>query len=646
MSFPPTDPAGPGARPGRLGVGVVGAGRVGAVLASALRGVGHAVVGATAVSAESRDRVDALLPGVPVLGIEEVVERAELVLLTVPDDVLAELVRGLADLGRWQPGQLVVHTSGRYGTEVLAPARAAGAITLAIHPAMTFTGTSLDISRLTGCPFAVTAAAPVLPIAQALVVEIGGEPVVLAEEDRPVYHAALAHGANHLVTLVAQAERTLAAAGLTEPGAYLAPLLSAALDGAVRSGEQSLTGPVVRGDAGTVEAHLAALGGLGEELTDVVDTYRHLARATTRRALTTGRLAEAPAARLLDVLAAGDSESGPGGPAAAASAAGAGAGPRTTAEPGTTASAGTTAEARPPAAGAPAVGAPATPLEPVVVRSRTELRAALAALPGTRALVMTMGALHDGHLALVREARARASHVVVSIYVNPLQFGPGEDFEAYPRDLDADVALLAREGVDLVLAPSDEEAYPAEPLVRIDPGPVAGVLEGRTRPGHFAGVLQIVAKVLNLVRPDVAVFGEKDAQQLALVRTLVRDLDLGVEIVGVPIRREEDGLAMSSRNAYLSAQERRRALALSRALAAGRDAGAAGGGAADVLRAAEAVLGSAEGVEVDYLALVDPDTFLPLDEGAVGAGLLAVAARVGTTRLIDNMTVDLRGPRP
>jgi pantoate--beta-alanine ligase len=625
VSIPPTDSAGPGARPGRLGVGVVGAGRVGAVLASALRGAGHAVVGATAVSAESRDRVDALLPGVPVLGIEEVVERAELVLLTVPDDVLADLVRGLADLGRWQPGQLVVHTSGRYGTEVLAPAGAAGAITLAIHPAMTFTGTSLDIARLTGCPFAVTAASPVLPIAQALVVEIGGEPVVLAEEDRPVYHAALAHGANHLVTLVAQAERTLAAAGLAEPGTYLAPLLSAALDGAVRAGEQGLTGPVVRGDAGTVQAHLAALGGLGEELADVAETYRHLARATARRALATGRLGEVPAARLLDVLATGDGSDV--GDRVSGQAAGA------PVEGGRTA-AGTTAEGM------------VTPLEPVVVQTRTELRAALAALPGTLALVMTMGALHDGHLALVREARSRAEHVVVSIYVNPLQFGPGEDLDAYPRDLDADVALLAHEGVDLVFAPSDDEAYPAEPLVRIDPGPVAGVLEGRTRPGHFAGVLQIVAKVLNLVRPDVAVFGQKDAQQLALVRTLVRDLDLGVEIVGVPIRREGDGLAMSSRNAYLSAGERRRALALSRALTAGREAAADGGAVADVRRAAEEVLDSAEGVEVDYLALVDPDTFLPLDEGVTGAGLLAVAARVGTTRLIDNMTVDLQGTRP
>jgi len=618
--------------------------------------VGHAVVGATAVSAESRDRVDALLPGVPVLEIEEVVERAELVLLTVPDDVLADLVRGLADLGRWQPGQLVVHTSGRYGTEVLAPAGAAGAITLAIHPAMTFTGTSLDISRLTGCPFAVTAAGPVLPIAQALVVEIGGEPVVVAEEDRPVYHAALAHGANHLVTLVAQAERVLEAAGLEAPGTYLAPLLSAALDGAVRSGEQGLTGPVVRGDVGTVESHLAALDGLGEQLADAADTYRHLARATTRRALATGRLSEAPAARLLDALASrssvdsrGSADADPGTTTGAGSAVGdpgtvAGSDFRTTAHAAFAAG----RRAAPAGVGAqPSSGTDAaTPIEPVVVRTRAELRAALGALPGSRALVMTMGALHEGHLTLVREARSRADHVVVSIYVNPLQFGPGEDFEAYPRDLDADVSLLAHEGVDLVFAPSDEEAYPADPLVRIDPGPVAGVLEGRTRPGHFAGVLQIVAKVLNLVRPDVAVFGQKDAQQLALVRTLVRDLDLGVQIVGVPIRREGDGLAMSSRNAYLSPDERRRALTLSRALAAGRDAAGAGGTATQVRQAAVDVLESADGVEVDYLALVDPDTFLPLDGRAAGTGLLAVAARVGTTRLIDNMTVDLQGTRP
>nr|WP_226925464.1 pantoate--beta-alanine ligase [Georgenia thermotolerans] len=306
--------------------------------------------------------------------------------------------------------------------------------------------------------------------------------------------------------------------------------------------------------------------------------------------------------------------------------------------------------AAPAPAGAPVVpgGTPAadvdaaTPLEPVLARTRAELAAALRSLGGTRALVMTMGALHEGHLSLVRAAQARADHVVVSVYVNPLQFGPGEDFEAYPRDLEADVALLARAGVDVVFAPTDAEAYPAEPLVRVDPGPVATVLEGRTRPGHFAGVLQIVCKVLNLVRPDLAVFGQKDAQQLALVRTMVRDLDLGVEIVGVPIRREPDGLAMSSRNAYLGPAERERALALSKALRAGAEAAEAG--AAAVVTAARGVLDAAEGVDLDYLALVDPDTFLPLADTATGPGLLAVAASVGGTRLIDNTTVQL-GPR-
>ncbi|QDC26790.1 pantoate--beta-alanine ligase [Georgenia yuyongxinii] len=284
-----------------------------------------------------------------------------------------------------------------------------------------------------------------------------------------------------------------------------------------------------------------------------------------------------------------------------------------------------------------------TPLEPVLTHTGEELAAVLGSLTGTRALVMTMGSLHEGHLSLVREAQARADHVVVSIYVNPLQFGPGEDFEAYPRDLEADLALLARAGVDVVFAPSDAEMYPTRPLVRIDPGPVATVLEGRTRPGHFAGVLQVVAKVLNLVRPDLTVFGEKDAQQLALVRTLVRDLDLGVEIVGVPIRREADGLAMSSRNAYLSPGERASALALVGALRAGADA--ADRGSEAVLTAARAVLEAADGVALDYVALVDPKTFLPLDDGAhTGPGLLAVAARVGSTRLIDNLTVQL-GPR-
>jgi predicted short-subunit dehydrogenase-like oxidoreductase (DUF2520 family) len=307
-------------RPGRLGVGVVGAGRVGAVLGSALRATGHAVVGASGISEASRDRIDALLPGVPVLEVPQVVERAELVLLAVPDDALPGLVRGLADVGAWQPGQIVVHTSGRYGAAVLDPARAAGAIPLAIHPAMTFTGTSLDLSRLEGSTFAVTGPTPVLPIGQALVVEIGGEPVVVAEESRGLYHAALAHGANHLVVLVAQAAQALEAAGVEQPGRVLAPLLSAALDGATRAADRgaesgtggaagaisALTGPVSRGDVGTVVEHLAALRALAatSDAADVPPSYVALSRGAAVRARASGRIDGSAEKAVLDALAA------------------------------------------------------------------------------------------------------------------------------------------------------------------------------------------------------------------------------------------------------------------------------------------------------------------------------------------------------
>lgn len=314
--------------PGRLGVGVVGAGRVGAVLGSALRAAGHGVVGASGISPDSRERIATMLPGVPTLEVPQVVERAELVLLTVPDDALADLVAGLARLGAWQAGQIVVHTAGALGTDVLAPARAAGAIPLAIHPAMTFTGTSLDLGRLVGCTFAVTGPTPVLPIGQALVVEVGGEPVVVAEADRPLYHAALAHGANHLVVLVAQAAQALVAAGVETPDRVLEPLLSAALDSALRAagtvggraGEGArgtvgavagLTGPVVRGDARTVAAHLrelAALAGREPDAADLPGSYRVLARSATTRALAGGRIGLDQAQQLLDVLSDGTGE--------------------------------------------------------------------------------------------------------------------------------------------------------------------------------------------------------------------------------------------------------------------------------------------------------------------------------------------------
>lgn len=280
------------------------------MLGSALRAAGHAVVGASAVSQASRDRADALLPGVPVLEIPRVVERSELVLLTVPDDALPDLVAGLAATGAWQPGQLVVHTSGRYGWRVLEATVPAGAIPLALHPAMTFTGTSLDLVRLNDCCFGVSAPTPVLPIAQALVVEMGAEPVVVAEEVRPLYHAALAHGANHLVTLVAQALQLLRTAGIEPADRVLGPLLSAALDNALQRGDGALTGPVARGDAGTVAAHLEALRADGTP--DLPGAYRAMARATADRALATGRLQAGAAEALLAALAEnGAADAGP-----------------------------------------------------------------------------------------------------------------------------------------------------------------------------------------------------------------------------------------------------------------------------------------------------------------------------------------------
>lgn len=271
-------------------------------------------------------------------------------------------------------------------------------------------------------------------------------------------------------------------------------------------------------------------------------------------------------------------------------------------------------------------------MEPQVVKTREELRAALAKLPGRLGLVMTMGALHDGHLSLVKEAKKHADHVMVTVFVNPTQFAPGEDFDKYPRDLDADLKAVAKVGADLVFAPAANEMYPGEAAVTINPGPTATVLEGKTRPTHFAGVLLVVHKMFNLTGADVAVFGQKDAQQLALIRQMVRDLDMPIQIVGAPIVRGEDGLALSSRNAYLSDVEHQQALALSGALKAGKQASNSGASASQIKQAARSVLENA-GVRIDYVELVDPTTFQSVEaEEAV----LALAAYVGNTRLIDN----------
>lgn len=277
-----------------------------------------------------------------------------------------------------------------------------------------------------------------------------------------------------------------------------------------------------------------------------------------------------------------------------------------------------------------------------VEHDRTGLDAALADQPGRRAVVMTMGALHDGHLSLVRHARTLAEHVVVTVFVNPLQFGPGEDLDRYPRDLPGDLAALASllGPDDAVFAPSAQEMYPAGlPAVRVSAGPLGTVLEGAARPGHLDGVLTVVLKLLHRTRPDVAVFGAKDAQQVACVRAMVRDLDLPVQIVEAPTVRETDGLARSSRNAYLAPADRTRALALHRALTAGAAAADAGRPAGEVVAAAHAVLAAAVD-SVDYVALVD-DGFTPVPQDAHGPARLLVAARVAGTRLIDNAAVRL-----
>jgi pantoate--beta-alanine ligase len=306
----------------------------------------------------------------------------------------------------------------------------------------------------------------------------------------------------------------------------------------------------------------------------------------------------------------------------------------------------------------------------IVATNRGELADARAKMTGTVAVVMTMGALHDGHEALIRAAAEQADEVLVTLFVNPFQFGPNEDFDRYPRALDADLAVCARNGVGVVFAPSVNDMYPhGQPSVRVDPGPLGEILEGASRPGFFHGVLTVVLKLLHLTRPDFAFFGEKDYQQLTLVRRMVRDTDLPVHIVGVPTVREPDGLALSSRNRYLDPAQRRTALALWAALAAGVRAGngpdgagvsdsggpdagrvrggggsealpaggvRAGSGPDAVLAAARAALGT--GVELDYLALTDPE--LGPAPGS-GTARLLIAARVGSTRLIDNTSLEI-----
>jgi pantoate--beta-alanine ligase len=282
-------------------------------------------------------------------------------------------------------------------------------------------------------------------------------------------------------------------------------------------------------------------------------------------------------------------------------------------------------------------------ITPIVARTRDEFQAARDKLTeGDVAVVMTMGALHDGHATLIRTARKRAAHVIVTIFLNPLQFGPREDLARYPRTFDSDLEICRKAGVDVIFHPTPDVIYQdGDPGVRISAGPLGNVLEGQARPGHFDGMLTVVAKLLHLARADSAYYGQKDAQQLLLIRRMVRDLDFPVDVVSVPTVREPDGLAMSSRNTYLTPSDREAALCLSRALKAGAEAAPEGPSA--IRRAARSVLVSEPLALIDYLVLVHPSTLEDVPEWYRGEALLAVAGRVGTTRLIDNTPI-LVGP--
>ncbi|NLU77352.1 DUF2520 domain-containing protein [Micromonospora sp. HNM0581] len=295
---PPVAPA--QATPAVLTVGVIGAGRVGATLGAALAAAGHRVVAASGTSGASRARLALLLPRVPCRPAVEVARSAtDLLLIAVPDDALSGVVAGLVADGALRPGQVVAHTSGAHGLAVLEPASSTGARPLALHPAMTFAGTPDDLGRLPGISYGVSVPADLRPLAARLVVDLGGVPEWIAEADRPLYHAALAHGANHLVTLVNEAAGLLRDAGVGQPEKVLAPLLRAALENALRLGDDALTGPVSRGDAGTVRRHLARLTGAAPE---VVDVYVVLARRTADRAVAAGRIRAIDVAPVLDVL--------------------------------------------------------------------------------------------------------------------------------------------------------------------------------------------------------------------------------------------------------------------------------------------------------------------------------------------------------
>lgn len=288
----------------RLGIGIIGCGKVGATIGAAWREAGHAIIGVSATSTQSLQRAEEMLPGVPVLPPDEVADRAELLLLAVPDDEIESLVNGLAKVSRIHSGQILVHCSGRYGTDVLEAGISLGALPIALHPSLPFTGTTVDLPRLRQSTIAVTAPAPIRPVGQALVVEMGAEPIDVAEADRPLYHAAITHASNHSITILSEAMEMLAEAGVSEPSRVLSALVDASVTNTLQNGPKALTGPVSRGDVGTISAHLAALSEFSLNVSSPAarNSYIALARSTTAKALSLGRITESQAQEILSRL--------------------------------------------------------------------------------------------------------------------------------------------------------------------------------------------------------------------------------------------------------------------------------------------------------------------------------------------------------
>jgi pantoate--beta-alanine ligase len=537
-------------------VAIVGAGRLGTALATALRVAGVETAG-------------------PLCRDDSLPERVDAVLLCVPDGQIAAAADALP---RDRPRLLVGHCSAATTLHSLARREA-----FSLHPLMTVTGPSATFA---GATAAIAGSTPrAAQAARVLAEALGMRPVHVDDEDRAAYHAAASIASNFLVTLEGLAERLAASAGIDrEP---LVALVRASVENWAATGAPAaLTGPIARGDEDTVERQREAVA---ERLPDDLELFDALA-AATRRLAAASHDAAAP---LPEALAA-------------------------------------TPRDAPPTARA----------DLRIVRSIAELRAALDAprRAGRRiGLVPTMGALHEGHESLIHRARATCDVVVVTLFVNPAQFDEAADLQAYPRDEGRDARLAREAGADLLFAPPASEIYPPGFATTVRVGEVTDPLEGEVRGAeHFAGVTTVVTKLLNIAQPDVAFFGQKDAQQVAVIRRLVRDLDIPVAIEVGETVREPDGLALSSRNVRLLNGARRQALALPSALDAARDAVEAGErDPARVAAPARAAM-SAYGVEPEYLELVAPDTFVPVRAIGDGQVLVAVAARVGDVRLIDN----------